>query len=146
MKIAFASLAALAAAAAFAQTPPRGRMGPPGGRPGAMYMNLFDPATVTTMTGEVVSIEHRDMMRRMRGVHAIVRTASGDVEVHLGPDWFVENQELKLQKGDQVEVRGSKVEVGGKPNLIAIEVKRGQDTLKLRDEQGVPVWVAWRRP
>jgi hypothetical protein len=44
-----------------------------------------------------------------------------------------------------VEIKGSQVTVSGKPAIIAGEVKKGDETLKLRDESGVPVWSGWRR-
>ncbi len=80
----------------------------------------------------------------MHGVHAWVRSGNDELEVHLGPAWFIDNQDLQLAAGDRVDVRGSRVTIDGKPALIAIEVRRGTDVLKLRDEAGVPVWVAWR--
>lgn len=44
-----------------------------------------------------------------------------------------------------VEVKGSRITFDGKPVVIAAEVKKGQDVLHFRDENGVPVWSGWRR-
>jgi hypothetical protein len=44
-----------------------------------------------------------------------------------------------------VEIRGAKAFRRGEEVLIAAEVKRGQDVLKLRDENGAPAWAGWRR-
>jgi hypothetical protein len=44
-----------------------------------------------------------------------------------------------------VEVRGSRVTMGGKPVIIAAEVRKGDAVLTLRDDQGVPMWSGWRR-
>jgi hypothetical protein len=54
-------------------------------------------------------------------------------------------ESVKIQPGDVVEVKGSRVTMAGKPALIAAEVKKGDETLRLRDETGVPVWTGWRR-
>ncbi len=135
-------MAAFLLAPAIALAQPGPRRG--GWTPGAQYMRLFDPKTVTTVKGEVVRLEKIPMMRHTGRV-AAVKTSEGEISVHLGPDWFIDHQDLQLAAGDQVEVRGSKVTYQGKPALIAIEVKRGEDTLRLRDESGIPVWAAWRR-
>jgi hypothetical protein len=44
-----------------------------------------------------------------------------------------------------VEVKGSRVTFEGKPAIIAAEVKKGDEVLKLRDENGFPMWSGWRR-
>jgi hypothetical protein len=38
------------------------------------------------------------------------------------------------------ELRGARANHKGKPFLIAAERKKGETILKLRDENGVPVW------
>jgi hypothetical protein len=78
-------------------------------------------------------------------VHAIVRTDKGTTSIHLGPGWYIDNQELQLAPGDKIEVKGSRVTFEGKPALIAAEVRRGADVLVLRDAQGFPAWSGWRR-
>jgi hypothetical protein len=52
---------------------------------------------------------------------------------------------VKIQPKDTVEVKGSRVTVQGQPALIAAEVKKGDEVLKLRDEAGIPMWAGWRR-
>jgi hypothetical protein len=85
-------------------------------------------------------------MRGMHtGVHVQLRTETESVSVHLGPSWYIENQDSELEPKDSVEVRGSRVLVDGKPAIIAVEVKKGDQTLKLRDEAGTPYWAGWRR-
>lgn len=66
------------------------------------------------------------------------------IEVHLGPQWYLENQEVPLAAGDTVRVKGSKVTFNGKPAIIAVEVKKGDATLTLRDAKGYPSWSGWR--
>lgn len=130
----------------FAQ-PPAAMPRPPQVGPRAQpYLRLFDTRTVQTVEGELKSIDrehHRHM--EMSGVHVTVKTKDGDLVVHLGPSWFIDNQEPKLQVGDKVTITGSRVTLEGAPVIIATEVKRGADTLKLREADGTPLWVAWRR-
>ncbi len=114
--------------------------------PGARYMRLFDPKTVVTVEAEVTKVERVEhKMMGMFAVEATVKTADGTYAVHLGPAWFVENQELQLAAGDKVTLTASKVSARGAPTMIAVEVVRGDDVLKLREKDGTPVWVAWRR-
>jgi len=59
--------------------------------------------------------------------------------------WHVENQDIKIEAGDRIEVKGSRITYAGKPAIIAAEVKKGDEILTLRDENGFPVWAGWRR-
>jgi hypothetical protein len=65
--------------------------------------------------------------------------------VHLGPGWYIENQDVKIAPKDSIEVKGSRIILDGKPAIIAAEVKKGDDVLVLRDVSGFPVWSGWRR-
>lgn len=140
-----ALLVAASAATAFA-APGKGWSGSGGWGMGGSYQRMYNPATVETVTGTVESVEKVTPMKGMRyGIHLLVKTDKEVIPVHLGPGWFIERLDTKIVKGDTVEVKGSRVTVAGKPALIAAEVKKGGETLKLRDENGVPVWAGWRR-
>jgi hypothetical protein len=80
-----------------------------------------------------------------RGIHLLLKTEKETIPVHLGPDWFIERQDTKIEKGDRIEIKGSRVTLGGKPAIIAAELKKGESVLILRDSAGVPVWSGWRR-
>jgi hypothetical protein len=142
---AIAVLALVLAPQASAQGGPKWR-GSGGWGPGGSFGRLYDPKTVETITGEVVKVDRVTPIRGMSaGVHLVVKTDKGDVSVHLGPLWYLENQDVKIEPKDKVEIKGSRVTVQGKPALIAAEVKKGDETLNLRDEAGVPAWSGWRR-
>jgi hypothetical protein len=128
-----------------AQGGPKWR-GSGGWGPGGNYTRMFDANTVETVSGEVAKVEYATPMRGMSaGVHLLLKTAKGEVSVHLGPAWYLENQDVKLEPRDLVEVTGSRVTIGGKPTVIAASVTKGAEVLKLRDESGRPVWAGWRR-
>lgn len=113
---------------------------------GGDYARRFDPKTVVTLKGRVEAVEKVSPMRGMGpGVHLRLKTEKETLPVHLGPAWYLDNQELELAKGDEVEVRGSRVEFDGKPALVAVEVERDGMVLRLRDEDGFPLWSGWRR-
>ncbi len=119
-----------------------GRMGGGGPPPRA-----FDPTTMTTIQGEITDIR-RNALGRHEGVHLLVAMGSESVSIHLGPSFYVDAQALKLAKGDRIEVKGSRTTFGGAPAIIAVEVRRGDEVLTLRDGNGIPLWrgrgMGWR--
>jgi len=114
--------------------------------PGSSYNRMYDPKTVETVTGEVVSVSSIVPNKGMgAGIHMTLDTGKEKISVHLGPSWYLENQDVKIEPKDKVEVKGSKIAFQGKPAIIAMEVKKGDEVLKLRDDAGFPVWAGWRR-
>jgi hypothetical protein len=115
-------------------------MGPGGG--GRMY----NPQTVETLTGNVVSVESIPGKGggRSYGVHLTLKTDKETIPVHLGPSWYIDKQNIKIEPKDKVEVTGSRVSFEGKPTIIAAEVKKGDKVLKLRDQAGIPMWAGRR--
>jgi hypothetical protein len=111
---------------------------PPGKGPGASRM--FDPSAIVTVTGTVVGETRVDRGMGHSGVHLQLKTADGEIPVHLGPDFWVDKQTVKFAKGDEITVKGSKITFEGKPAIIAETVTKGAATLVLRDAGGVPVW------
>ena len=113
---------------------------------GSQYQRMYDPATVETLSGTVESADRVMPMKGMySGVHIMLKTDKETISVHLGPEWYVEHLDTKIQKGDAIEVKGSRITFAGKPAIIAAEVKKGDSTLVLRDSAGIPAWAGWRR-
>jgi len=107
---------------------------------------MYDPKTVGTVKGEVVSLEKFTPGKGMSsGVHLLLKAGKETISVHLGPSWYLENQDAQVEPKDRIEITGSRLTLDGKPVLIAAEVKRGDGILKLRDENGVPMWAGWRK-
>jgi len=107
---------------------------------------MYNPKTVETLTGEVVSVEKFTPGRRMSyGVHFTLKTEKEVIPVHLGPSWYLEKQAVVFVPGDQVEVTGSRITYEGQPTIIAGEVKKGGQVLKLRDAAGGPAWAGQGR-
>lgn len=76
------------------------------------------------------------------GSHLILKLAEGKtIEVHLATTQFLKAYELLIfRSGDQVEVTGSKVKFQGINTIFAREIKRGNETVVLRDKEGKPAW------
>ncbi len=110
------------------------------------YNRLYNLKTEMTVSGEVVIVEEIVPLKGMSyGVHFMLKTGGRTISVHLGPAWLIENQDIKIMPGDLVEVTGSRIMLKGEPAIIAAAIKRGAETLKLRDKNGFPVWSGWRR-
>jgi hypothetical protein len=110
------------------------------------YYQPFNPSTVETIEGEVLNITYHPgkYSADSLGVHMTVKTDEETIAVHLGPNWYLEQQE-EINKGDQVLITGSRITFKNKPAIIAAEVTRGQMTLQLRNQKGFPVWRGWRQ-
>jgi hypothetical protein len=117
-----------------------------GWRSGSGYNRMYDPKTVETISGEVASVEKITPRRGMSyGLHLMVKTDGETISVHLGPSWFIERQDITIEPKDKIVVTGSRITYQGKPAIIAAEVRKGDEILKLRDENGTPYWAGWRK-
>lgn len=107
--------------------------------------NLYNPSTVERIKGEVLSVDEFTLAPGMPpGVELLLKTDGQEViHIYLGPQWYLENADFEIEARDRIEVKGSKINYEGKPALVAAVVFRGEEVLKLRDENGVPVWSAW---
>ena len=102
-------LVTMAAAAAlfglFAGTGAMGQQPQGPGNRGMTYTGMYDPKTVETIRGEVVSVDRIAPVGGMRGkwmgrdhygIHLSVKTEKGTIPVHLGPAWYIDNQAVKI--------------------------------------------------
>lgn len=120
----------------------RGWKGSGGWGSKSQYQRMYNAETVVSIKGVVESIEQITPRKGMsQGIHLKVKTASETLSVHLGPSWFIERQDMTIEKGDSIEVTGSRISSNSAPAVIAAEVKKGETALKLRDEKGYPVWA-----
>jgi len=106
-----------------------------------------EPRYDTTSQFDTMTVvaEQREVGTPLNGIHILVRldTAkenSDTLDVYLGPTAFVKDFEVTFEKGDRVQVTGSKVKYGGNPLILARQVRRDSTTLYLRDEHGTPYW------
>jgi hypothetical protein len=100
----------------------------------------YDPSTVVTLSGVVLGEQRVDAAKGQKGVRLVIKAGDQQVSVHLGPDTWVDRQKLKIAKGDEVTVKGSKFTYDDKFGVIAQTVTRGGETLVLRDAAGKPAW------
>jgi hypothetical protein len=104
--------------------------------------------------GRGVVLRLRTRQREMTQERDRDRDGSGDGEpgrlrqrdeerlrVHLGPYWYVEKNMPGLQAGQQVTIRGGRATGDGEDALLATEMTRNQERLRLRTREGRPEWA-----
>ncbi|MFQ5431218.1 MAG: DNA-binding protein [Nitrospinota bacterium] len=103
---------------------------------------MFDDSKIETVKGTVLSAEHSHSQKggRSYSVHFLLKTDDGLVTVYLGPAWYLDRQRVKIRAKDLIEVTGSRVAMDGTDALIAVEIKKGNEILKLRDKSGAASW------
>ena len=119
--------------------------GPGGGMGRGKGPVAYNPQAVTSVTGQVEKLEELPSLGRgggkgMQHRGVLLKTDQGSLMVDLAPAWFLNDKKVVVQAGDTVSATGSKTTLDNQPGLIAREVTVNGTTLKLRDEQGLPVW------
>jgi len=119
----------------------------PGGRGGGThYGMMWDASAVATVSGAVTAVEKYTPGRggSSYGLRLNLKTEKESLPVILGPAWYIEQQHFSIAPQDRVEVKGSRVTLQNQPTVLAAEVKKGDKVLKLRDDQGIPLWAGPR--
>jgi peroxiredoxin len=105
------------------------------------YGRLYASGNPTVITGVVKSKQQVAPMKGMSPGVALTLTAESSVHhVQLGPVWYVDSQPVRIVAKDVVTVIGTTVRLGGKPVILAREIRRGGQVMKLRDARGRPLW------
>ncbi len=108
---------------------------------------LYDLKTVETVQGIVVAAPRPTPKGGMpERAQLTLKTEKETLTVYLGPGWFLEKQGMKIVDLDRIQVTGSRIMVQGQPALLAGEVRKGDQVLKLRDERGQALWRGPQKP
>ena len=101
----------------------------------------YDAKTVETIGGKVLSIENTTPAKR-RGdwVQLMLQTEKETIAVQLGPAWYIDKQTPRIEANDTIKVTGSRVTMDGKSAIVAADITKGNELLKLREDNGIPVW------
>lgn len=102
----------------------------------------YDVHSEVTLKGTITDISERNCpISGSMGFHFNLKTADGSsIEVHVATSKFIKDYEVSLNKGDQVEVVGSKAKFEGADIIMAREVTRGTDVFVFRFKDGKPAW------
>jgi len=91
----------------------------------------------TVVQGTVVKFE--ESSKAPIGAHAQVQTASGIIDVHLGPSSYLRSNHFSLASGDVVRITGERATTRQGGVLLARTVQRGSDTIVVRSARGFVV-------
>lgn len=104
---------------------------------------LYDGRTEATVTGIVTGTREFScpVNDGEMADHFKMKTAQGVVQVHLVAGRIMRSEEVKFRPGDRVVVVGSRFHYQGSDDLIARQIKRGDETFIFRDRQGAVMMV-----
>jgi sporulation protein YlmC with PRC-barrel domain len=120
----------------------------PPSRTGDPYKKIFDSKTIKTITGQVIKIDQVPEFGFGLQMRITVFINNKEIlPVYLGPAFYLTGpwQAKHIKLGDKVTVSGSQVTVKGEPLMIALSVKLGDEILRLRDQEGIPAWIGWKK-
>ena len=109
----------------------------------SMYDGLYNSSALETISGRVVSI--KQVGRAGQGTWLEMQTDQETVSVHLGPAWYLEDQELAISPNDTIEITGVRNTWNGTTTVIASEIKLADRTIELRNADGYPLWMNWQQ-
>jgi sporulation protein YlmC with PRC-barrel domain len=112
------------------------------------YKKIFDSKTIKTLSGQVIKVGQVPEPGFGMEMRLTVFIDKKEVlPVYLGPAFYIvgSEQAKHFKIGDQVTVSGSQVTRGGEAFMIATTVKRGNEVLRLRDKDGNPEWIGWKK-
>jgi hypothetical protein len=111
------------------------------GIPDILAERDYDAKTVETIQGRVLSIEKTTLPKR-RGywVDLMLQTGNETIAVELGPAWFIDKHTPRIEANDAITVTGSRVTLDGRSTIVAADITKGNELLKLRDGNGNPFW------
>src|SRR5262245_5855474 len=101
----------------------------------------YDPKTVETIGGRVLSVEKTTPTKK-RGywIDVMLQTGTGTIPVQLGPAWYIDKQMPRIEPNDTITVTGSRLNLDGRLAIVAAEITKGNELLKLRENNGIPFW------
>ena len=109
------------------------------------YGQLYFQGKEITLEGEILRIGPvTPMPQMMQGIELQLKTEKGQTAIHLGPSWYIEQQDLTLKIGDKVKVSGRSIGAGTETIVLAAQVQKGAEILTLRDKEGFPYWAGMR--
>lgn len=116
---------------------------------GSAYNRGFDAKNVKSYRGEVIGTSSfRPGESAREGMVLKIRTEDGQTrQVHVGPQDYLQSQNVQFNRGTQVTVMGAETQVQGEPVILATSIQSDGRTIELRDRQGTPRWesMEWQQ-
>ena len=107
----------------------------------ALAQHDYDAKTVETIWGKVLSVE-RTSPAKKRGywIDLMLQTEKETIAVQLGPAWYIDKQTPRIEANDTITVTGSRVTIDARSAIVAADITKGNELLKLWEDNGIPVW------
>lgn len=110
------------------------------------YSRPFNSKMIEEVEGRILEIGHSNEKKdERRGIYLILKTNDEVLMVHLGPAWYVNRRDRRFKIGEEVRIKGSRIDYNGQKALVAISVFKNKKVLRLRDEEGIPYWQGWSK-
>lgn len=102
----------------------------------------YNRATETKVGGTIEEVKEFECpVSGTMGYHIVLKTGDGLATVHVAASRFMKDYEITFEKGQRIDVVGSKVKLEtGEDAVLAREIMRGQNTYAFRDKEGNPLW------
>jgi hypothetical protein len=101
----------------------------------------YDLTNEVKIKGVVESVKLDE--RPGEGTHLILKTGVETLLVHVAPEGFLKDLDVSFNKGDQLEIIGSRLKTEEGPEILVKEITRDNNTLTIRDGKGIAVWGNW---
>jgi len=101
----------------------------------------YDFANEVKIKGVVEEI--REVPGNYEGIYLVVKTDTSSVLVRVAPAAFLKEMDTVFAVGNQVQITGAKAPGVAEEQILAREIIVGTNTVTLRDDKGIPVWVGW---
>ena len=108
------------------------------------YAKLYNVSSVITFRGKITGVTiGAPFAGAGNSVRIVVKARSGGSSlVEVGPEWYVDHQNIKLKPKENVTVTGSKIILDGRGSIMARKIVVGRKSMVLRDIYGNPYWSA----
>jgi hypothetical protein len=101
----------------------------------------FNQQSVEVLKGHIVSVQKYTLVNKPVPYIQFLLSSNGmEYTVEVGPVWYVASQGLILVPKEEVEVKGSVISVDGHKVILASQLRQEGGELKLRREDGTPLW------
>lgn len=101
----------------------------------------YDVANEIKVKGVVAEV--REVAGTYEGIYLVVKSDAASVLVRVAPSSFLKEMDTVFAVGNQVQVTGAKAVNVAEEQILAREIVVGTNTVTLRDDKGIPVWVGW---
>lgn len=98
---------------------------------------FYTTPKTTQFVGNITKVQQLPQQR----MQVEVQTPSGQAyQVDLGPKSFLEQHNLKITRGQSIQITGFSVEQQGQAVIKAQKVMQDSQSVELRNAQGEPIW------